>query len=74
MIVITGQDPDYHYYYIDKVGAGILLNNVLSWACGRKPIGGEVLPIDKGALSLTALQTFTVSHWWLIAILLKKRR
>jgi hypothetical protein len=37
-IVITGQDPDYHFYYQGYAGAGKLLRNMIEWAT---PYGAE---------------------------------
>ena len=31
-IVITDQDPDFHFYYNDVLGAGKLLKNMIEWA------------------------------------------
>ncbi len=37
-VVLTGQDPDYHYYYSGEEGAGLFLKNMLLWA-GKRSSG-----------------------------------
>jgi M6 family metalloprotease-like protein len=49
-VVYTGLDPDFHYYYINSVGAGKLLRNMITWAnrssswLSEQPMSGIVNP------------------------------
>jgi hypothetical protein len=64
-IVITGQDADYHYYYRSEPGAGLLLNNMLSWACSYEgPVGGEIV----SASPMAILTQAAIAYWFIPAI------
>ena len=74
VILITGQDPDYHAYYHSEFGAAILLINMLSYGCSyrpKSPVGGELvsggLPISMAPYVLLVGAAGT-------AIILRKKR
>jgi hypothetical protein len=59
-IVLSGQDPDYHWIEPDATsppdpGAKTLLTNALNWACEPNPVGGAVVLPDADSLPAPAI-------------------
>ncbi len=74
VIMITGQDADYHAYYESQLGAYILLNNMLSYGCSyrsKSPVGGELV---SGSLPISMAPYVMLVGAAGTAIILRKKR